>query len=123
MPQSEFDLLGELQNVSVNIPLIQAIRDIPIYSKSFRELCLNKLGRKRKDPPTVCVIGDLVELVMGNTLFAKYSNSGSHIVKVKINGTYLSNKLIDLGVAINLMTKHTMERIGLMTKYYCFTVG
>ena len=60
MPQSKFDLLGELWNVSVNITLIQYIRDIPIYSKSIRELCLKKLRWKRKDPPTVCVIGDLV---------------------------------------------------------------
>ena len=33
MPQSEFDLLGELWNVCVKILLFQAIKDIPIYSK------------------------------------------------------------------------------------------
>ena len=113
MPQYEFDLLGELWNVSVNITLIQAIRDIPIYSKSIRELCLKKQGRKKKDPSTFCVIGDLVELVMGNTLATKYSDSVSHIVQVQINGISLSNTLIYLGVAINIMTKNTMERLCL----------
>ena len=113
MPQSEFDLLRELRNVSVNIPLVQAIREIPIYSIYVIDFCLKKPGRKRKDPPTVCVIGDLVELVMGNTLVAKYSDSGSDIVKVQIKGISLSNTLIYLGVAINIMTKHTMERLGL----------
>ena len=112
MSQSKFDLLGELRNVNVNIPLFQAIRDIPIYSISVRELCLKKPRRKRKDPPTVYVIGDLVQLVMGNTLTAKY-DPGSHVVKVQINGISLYNTLIDLGVAINVMTKHTMERLGL----------
>ena len=59
MPQSEFDLLGELHNVCLKILLFQAILDIPIYSKVVRELCLKKLGIKRKDTPTVHVTGYL----------------------------------------------------------------
>ena len=50
---------------------------------------------------------------MGNTLAAKYYDSGSHIVKVQINGISLSNTLIYLGASIIIMTKHTMERLGL----------
>ena len=50
---------------------------------------------------------------MGNTLAAKYSDPGSFVVKVQINDISLSNTLIDLGAAINVMTKHTMERLGL----------
>jgi hypothetical protein len=44
--QPEFDFLGELKNVCVKIPLFQAIKDVPIYSKVVRELCLRKPGRK-----------------------------------------------------------------------------
>ena len=51
--------------------------------------------------------------MMGNTLPAKYSNLGSPIVRVKINGVSLSNTLIDLGEVINVMAKQTMERLGL----------
>ena len=50
---------------------------------------------------------------MGNTLVAKYSELGSLVVKVQINGISLSNTFIDLGSAINLMAKYTMERLGL----------
>ena len=59
------------------------------------------------------MIGDLVELVMGNTLATNYSDSGSHVIKVQINGISLSNTFIDLGRAINIMAKYTMERLGL----------
>jgi hypothetical protein len=31
--QPEFDILNELKNIYVKIPLLQAIKDIPIYSK------------------------------------------------------------------------------------------
>jgi hypothetical protein len=39
-----FNLLGELQNMHVNIPLLQAIRDVPIYAKIVRDLCIKKPG-------------------------------------------------------------------------------
>jgi hypothetical protein len=42
----EFDLEAELQNVCVKIPLLQAIKDIPIYAKTVRDLCIKKPGRK-----------------------------------------------------------------------------
>jgi hypothetical protein len=42
----EFDLEAELRNVCVKIPLLQAIKDIPIYAKTVRELCIKKPGRK-----------------------------------------------------------------------------
>ena len=29
-PQAEFDFIGELQNLFVKIPLLQAMRDVPI---------------------------------------------------------------------------------------------
>ena len=40
----QFDLENELKNVCIKIPLLQAIRDVPIYSKLVRELCLKKPG-------------------------------------------------------------------------------
>ena len=112
VPQSEFDLLGELGNACVKIPLFQDIKDISIYSKVVKELSLKKPGRKLKDPLTFHVIGYLGELMMGKNLAAKYSEPGSLIVKVQINGIYLSNTQIDLGAAINVMNKQTMDRLG-----------
>jgi hypothetical protein len=42
------DLEAELRNVCVNIPLLQAIKYIPIYAKIIRDLCIKNPGRKRK---------------------------------------------------------------------------
>ena len=66
----EFDVLYELTNVCVKIPLLQAIKDIPIYTKEIKELCLNKTGRQKKDPQTIHVIGNLAGL-MSNTIFVQ----------------------------------------------------
>jgi hypothetical protein len=44
------DLEAELRNICVNIPLLQTIKDIPIYAKIIRDICIKNLGRKRKEP-------------------------------------------------------------------------
>ena len=43
-PQPDFDFLEKIQNLCVKIPLIQAIKDVPIDSKDVRDLCLKKQG-------------------------------------------------------------------------------
>lgn len=45
-PQPEFDLIGELKNLYVKIPLLKAIRDVPIYTKPIKDVCVKKPGRK-----------------------------------------------------------------------------
>jgi hypothetical protein len=47
------DLEAELRNICVNIPLLQAIKDIPIYAKIIRDLCIKNLGIKRKEHPII----------------------------------------------------------------------
>ena len=47
----EYVILNELKNVCVKIPLLQAIKDIPIYSKVIKELFIKKPGKKQKYPP------------------------------------------------------------------------
>ena len=45
---SKHDFLDELNNVCIKIPLLQAIKNIPIYAKTIKDLCLKKAGRKKK---------------------------------------------------------------------------
>ena len=54
----QFNLLGELRNLYVKIPLLQALQDVPIYARTVRGLCTKKPGRKPRDPPTVHVMGN-----------------------------------------------------------------
>jgi hypothetical protein len=41
----EFDLMSELKNLCIKIPLLQAIKEIPIYTKIGRDLCITNPGR------------------------------------------------------------------------------
>ena len=109
----QFDVLDELKNVYIKIPLLQAIKDIPIYTKAIKELCLKKPTRKRVDPQTIHVIGHLAGLMTNTISMEKYVDPGIPRVTTIINNIHIPNTLIDLGAAINVMTLETMKNLQL----------
>jgi hypothetical protein len=76
-----FDIVGELKNLYIKIPLLQALQDIPVYSKMIKELCGRKPVIKIKDPSsTICVVGALFDLILGRQELIKYADPGNPIV-------------------------------------------
>ena len=55
----EYDIMNELKNICVKIPLLQAIEDIPIYNKVIKDICIKRPGKKQKYPLTIHVIGQM----------------------------------------------------------------
>jgi hypothetical protein len=108
-----FNLLGELQNLYVKIPLLQALRDVPIYARTVRDICFKKPGRKTKDFLTVHVMGDLPALMSGKVPLVKYGDPIHPTVSVKIGKTIIPRVLVDLGTAINIMTLETSQLLQL----------
>eukprot|EP00253_Pinus_taeda_P034401 PITA_34401 len=51
--------------------------------------------------------------MMGKITTQKYVDPGSPIVKTHINGVEIPNTLIDVGAAINIMSRQTMEQLKL----------
>ena len=111
----DFDLLGELTNICVKIPLLQAIQDIPIYAKTIKELCIKKPKKKIKTTPIVHVVITLFDLLSGRETSVKYEDLGNPIVTVQINGCSFPNALVDLGVAINILTTKTYQKLSITT--------
>lgn len=44
----DFDILGELNNLYIKIPVLQAIQGIPIYGKTIKEICIKKTEENNK---------------------------------------------------------------------------
>ena len=84
--------------------LFQEIKDVPIYAKTIRELCIRKHGRKPKDPPTVHMIGQLNDFILAKVVTTKYMDPSSLIVDVYFNQIHTLDTLIDLGATVNVMT-------------------
>jgi len=108
-----FNLLGELQNLYVKIPLLQALRDVPIYARTMRDICIKKPSRKAKDPLTVHVMGDLSALISRKTPPLKYGDPGHPTVTVQIGKTIISRVLVDLGAVINIVTLEASQLLQL----------
>ena len=91
--------------------------------EAYIEACLKKLGRKKKDPTTVHVVGQLADIMLEKLIIPKYSDPGSPVVNVIINGQSVKNDLIYLGAAINIMTKDTMKKLKIeglrSTQQFC----
>ena len=100
----EYNIMNELKSICIKIPLLQAIKDMPIYSKVIKELCIKLPGKKQKDPLTIHVIGEMSKCMTDQLRIAKYTNPGPPVVTVIINNTAIENTLIELGSAINMMT-------------------
>lgn len=108
----EFDLVSELRNMCIKIPLLQEIKDISIYAKKMRELCTKKPWRQNKEPSTIQVGGKLASLMPTGFVTGKYVDLIILVVTTFINGYPIKNIFIDLGVATNVITVETLSHIG-----------
>ena len=112
-PQTKFDLLRELHNLFVKIPLLQAMKDVPIYAKTLREYCAKKPKKKSRDPLTIHVMRKLSNFMMGRSIPVKYGDPGNPVLTVHINGVEIPKVLVELGTAINVITVETMHALGI----------
>jgi len=58
-------LASKLRNLFIKVPLVQAMKEIPICTKIIRELWLKKPGRRRLEPKTIQFVGRAAELMTG----------------------------------------------------------
>jgi hypothetical protein len=70
----------ELRNICVKIPLLHAIKDLPIYVNIVRDLCIKNPGRNRKEPSVIQVVGYLSEFIL--EMPSKYSYPRNPVVTI-----------------------------------------
>ena len=101
-----------MKNLCIQIPLPQAIKDIPIYAKTVIELCLKRTGRKKRDPPIIHYIGQLADALFDCPV-EKYGDPVNPVVTISTRGTLIPDTLIDLGAAINAITLQIVQQIDI----------
>ena len=98
--EEEKEILDTFRKVQVNIPLLDAIRQIPRYAKFLKELCTNK--RKLRGNEVVSV-GENVSAVIQRKLPPKCKDPGSFNIPCIIGNTRFEKAMLDLGASINVM--------------------
>ncbi|CAN6583385.1 unnamed protein product [Malus baccata var. baccata] len=111
-PKRETDkkTLDTFRKVQVNLPLLDAIKQVPKYAKFLKELCTNK--RRFNDQETVA-LSEEVSAVLQRTLPPKLKDAGSFTIPCVIGGKKFRRALCDLGASINMMPYSVYESLNL----------
>ena len=98
------------KQVKVNIPLLDAIKQIPSYAKFLKDLC----SVKRK----LCVNKDAFMIerstsLIRNNLPPKYKDPGSPTISIVVGNSKLGHALVDLGASVNFLPYSVYVELGL----------
>ncbi|XP_062114092.1 uncharacterized protein LOC133825120 [Humulus lupulus] len=94
------EILDTFRKVEVNIPLLDAIKQVSRYAKFLKELCTNK--RKLRGNEKVSV-GENVSAVLQKKLPPKCKDPGTFTIPCTISNKRIERCMLDLGASINAM--------------------
>jgi len=103
MEKADKEILETFRKVEVNIPLLDAIKQIPRYAKFLKDLCTHKRRLKGNE-----------KVNMGRNFFAliekpvaaipeKCKDPGTFTIPCIIDSNRFENAMLDLGASINVM--------------------
>ncbi|KAG9450565.1 hypothetical protein H6P81_010530 [Aristolochia fimbriata] len=92
--------LETFQNLKINIPLLEALKQIPLYGKFLKEVLSGK--RKIEEKGTI-VLNENCSAILKNELLQKLKDPGSFTIPCEIGSNKFANALCDLGASVNLM--------------------
>ncbi|CAN6695182.1 unnamed protein product [Malus baccata var. baccata] len=98
--EAEKDILETFRKVQVNIPLLDAIKQVPRYAKFLKEFCTT---RKRMSTKEVVKVGENVSAILQRKLPPKCKDPGSFTIPCVIGNTRFESAMLDLGASINVM--------------------
>ena len=95
------DKIIEIFNqVKINLPLLDAIQQVPSYVKFLKDMCTKK--RKTNIPKKVFLTTNISELLSG-LIPVKYKDPDYSTIAYTIGQAEISRALLDLGASINLL--------------------
>ena len=86
--------------MQVNIPLIDAMKQIPRYAKFLKDMCTH---RRRIWGDERVNLGRNVSALIQPTMPTKCKDPGTFAIPCTIGETFFSDAMIDLGASINVM--------------------
>ncbi|CAN6547638.1 unnamed protein product [Malus baccata var. baccata] len=98
--EAEKDILETFRKIQVNIPLLDAIKQVSRYAKFLKELCTN---RRRISTKEVVKVGENVSAILQRKLPPKCKDPGSFTIPCVIGNSRFESAMLDLGASINVM--------------------
>ena len=107
---NHYEIYELFKQVKLNIPLLDAIKQIPSYAKFLKDLCTVK--RKLAVNKEAFMTKQSISLIRNN-LPLKYKDPGSPTISIVVGNSKLGHALVDLGASVNLLPYSVCIDLGL----------
>ncbi|RDX71306.1 hypothetical protein CR513_49369, partial [Mucuna pruriens] len=115
-PDSDDELLKMFRKVEINIPLLDAIKQIPKYAKFLKELCVHKRRKMKGSRELGGVVSSLTRnhptAGISQVLPEKCRDPGIFSVPCTIGDSTFADAMLDLGASINVMPASTYRSLN-----------
>ncbi|KAI3470782.1 hypothetical protein Pfo_027445 [Paulownia fortunei] len=98
--KSNAEIFEIFKQVKINIPLLDAIKQVPPYAKFLKDLCTIKKNI-------------IVSSIIQQFTPPKYKDPGCPTISCIIGNTRIERALLDLGASVNLLPFSVYEQLGL----------
>ena len=88
----------------ITIPLVDAIKHIPSYSKFLKGICTPHRSPKRIQ------VSENISSIMMNSLSIKKRDPGAPMITSEIGRMTFTRSLLDTGASINMLLKSVFDR-------------
>ncbi|KAL4324452.1 hypothetical protein GQ457_11G024450 [Hibiscus cannabinus] len=102
--------LDILKQVHINLPLVEALQQMPNYAKFLKDMVTRK---KRIEEFETAGATETCLALMHNKVPAKKTDLGSFTIECLIGHNYPTTALCDPGASINLMPKSIFQKLGI----------
>lgn len=106
------DMMEVFKQVKINLPLLEAIKQVPSYAKFLRDLCTQKRKSKTHEPKNVRLT-EQVSSILTRNIPIKRKDPGVPIISCVIGDHVIDRALLDLGASVNLLPYSVYEQLGL----------
>ena len=100
------------KQVKINLPLLDAVQQIPSYAKFLKDLCTHKSKAHAKFLEKIPVPRQ-VSAILQAPLAPKLPDPGVPTISCIIGTQTISMALLDLGASVNLLPYSVYEELGL----------
>jgi hypothetical protein len=94
------EILKVFKQVQINIPLLDAIQQVPSYAKFLKDLVIIK---RKTNVPKKAYLTEQVSSILQCKLPIKYKDLGCSTIACMIGVSQINRALLDLGASVNLL--------------------
>ncbi|CAN6483979.1 unnamed protein product [Victoria cruziana] len=105
------DMLEMFRAVCINLPLLDAISQVPAYARFLKELCTKK-RRSRRIPESV-MLSEETSSILLRRMPPKLEDPGAPIIPCVIGDILVKRALLDLGASVNVLPGYFYDMFNL----------